>query len=94
MKNSFCVAFLVLGGCVSKTVCGLPEDSRIVFASAKTCDLRIRKVTIGSDLGIPAAMRSEGLTRFAVRWVDPKMEGAELHTGHFVLDGNQKETSK
>lgn len=51
----------------------------------ESCQVRIRQVTVGSDLKIPASLKGAALSEFALDWVEPTLQDGRIELGHFVL---------
>lgn len=85
MKIIFSVLVLVLTGCSHLPKCGNPEGSGVVLAGKDTCQVRIRQVTVGSDLKIPESLKNSNLSQFTLEWVEPDLKDGRIELGHFVL---------
>lgn len=75
----------LLAGCVSTPKCGNPEGARTIVTGKESCQVRIRQVTIGSDLKIPASLKGAALSEFTLDWVEPGLQDGRIELGHFVL---------
>ena len=76
---------ILLAGCVSTPKCGNPEGARTILTGKESCQVRIRQVTVGSDLKIPASLKGVALSEFALDWVEPALQDGRIELGHFVL---------
>jgi hypothetical protein len=85
MKLDFFILVLALSGCSHVPKCGTPEGSRTVLMGKDTCQVRIRQVTIGSDLKIPESLKNSNLSQFTLEWVEPNLKDGRIELGHFVL---------
>ena len=95
MKFIFCAFIIVLSGCSHLPKCGNPEGSGVVLAGKDTCKVRIRQVTVGSDLKIPESLKNSNLSQFTLEWVEPDLKDGRIELGHFVLvQSSQAKDSK
>lgn len=86
MKNNACLFLLfVITGCAHTPKCGNPEGAKVILAGEKTCAVRIRQVTLGSELKIPESLKDAKLADFNLEWVEPSLEAGRIELGHFVL---------
>ena len=85
MKIIFYALVFVLSGCSHLPKCGNPEGSGVVLAGKDTCQVRIRQVTVGSDLKIPESLKNSNLSQFTLEWVEPDLKDGRIELGHFVL---------
>ena len=85
MKLVYSILAVALSGCAHRPKCGNPEGARVIFSGKETCQIRIRQVTIGSDLKIPQSLRDSSLSQYALEWVEPGMVDGRIELGHFVL---------
>lgn len=76
--------FLIFSGCAHGPRCGTPEGALVVFEGEKTCQVRIRQVTVGRDLKIPKTLKAN-LASLKLEWVEPKLDNGQISLGHFVL---------
>lgn len=76
---------LILTGCAHTPKCGNPEGAKIILAGEKTCQVRIRQVTLGTELKIPQSLKGAALADFTLEWVEPTLESGRIELGHFVL---------
>lgn len=76
---------IFLAGCVSTPKCWNPEGARTILAGKESCQVRIRQVTVGSDLKIPASLKGAALSEFALDWVEPALQDGRIELGHLVL---------
>lgn len=85
MKRIALIFSLVLAGCAHSPKCGNPEGAKVIMAGEKTCRVRIRQVTLGSELKIPQSLKGAALADFTLEWVEPVLESGRIELGHFVL---------
>lgn len=85
MKRFFLIGVLFLSACAHSPKCGNPEGAKIILAGDKTCQVRIRQVTMGSELKIPVSLKGAALADFTLEWVEPSLESGRIELGHFVL---------
>lgn len=91
----FALAFVCFAGaCASRSKCGNPEGARIVYVEAKSCVVRIRQVTIGSQMQVPPSLKGADLLSHRLAWRESAMANGELVLGHFVFIPNGPEGSK
>jgi hypothetical protein len=84
-----CLALaLAVSGCSHLPKCGNPEGSGVVLTGKDTCQVRIRQVTVGSDLKIPESLKNSSLSQFTLEWVEPDLKDGRIELGHFVLIQN------
>jgi hypothetical protein len=74
-----------LSACSNLPKCGNPIGAKIVFSGKETCHVRIRQVTVGSDLPIPQSLKDAGLFQMTLEWVEPTLSNGKIELGHFVL---------
>lgn len=84
-KQMILLSMLFLGACVHTPKCGNPEGARIVLMGEKTCQVRIRQVTLGTELKIPQSLKGAALADFSMEWVEPTLDSGRIELGHFVL---------
>lgn len=75
----------LLASCASRPKCGNPEGSRTILAGTTSCQVRIRQVTIGSDLKIPESLKGSLTSNFALDWQESGLVNGRIELGHFVL---------
>lgn len=85
MKRTILFLSLVMAGCAHSPKCGNPEGARIILMGDKTCQVRIRQVTVGSEIKIPQSLKGAALADFTLEWVEPTLEAGRIELGHFVL---------
>ncbi len=85
MKYTIVILVLAISGCSHLPKCGNPEGAKVVLSGKDTCLVRIRQVTVGSDLKIPKSLKNSGLSQFTLEWVEPAMIEGRIELGHFVL---------
>lgn len=87
---------LVMVSCAHSPKCGNPEGARIIFTGEKTCEVRIRQVTMGSELKIPQSLKGAALADFTLDWIEPTLESGRIELGHFVLipSSNSKDQAR
>lgn len=83
MKKVY-LMFLFISACAHGPRCGTPEGALVVLEGEKTCQVRIRQVTVGRDLKIPKTLKTN-LAGLKLDWVEPKLDGGQISLGHFVL---------
>lgn len=76
---------LVLSACAHGPKCGNPDGARVILAGERSCQVRIRQVTVGSELKIPASFKGPGLAGFTLEWVEPDLQDGKITLGHFIL---------
>lgn len=79
---------LVLGlcaGCSTTPRCGDLAGARVVYVGPRSCDVRIRQVTIASQLKIPEILKKAELAGLRLQWVDPGLVDGQVIMGHFIL---------
>lgn len=76
---------LVFAGCTTGPKCGDPVEARAVYIQTKSCEIRIRQVTVGSELKIPESLKRPDLAGMELQWVDPGVIGGQVVLGHFIL---------
>lgn len=76
---------LTLTGCTHSPKCGNPEGAKVILAGNMTCQIRIRQVTIGSELKIPQSLKGAALVDFTLEWIEPILESGRIELGHFIL---------
>lgn len=95
MKIVICALVFVLSGCSHLPKCGNLEGSGVVLAGKDTCQVRIRQVTVGSNLKIPESLKNSNLSQFTLEWVEPDLKDGRIELGHFVLvQSSQTKDSK
>lgn len=85
MKSIFPLLTLAFAGCATGPKCGDPVEARTIYVQNKTCEIRIRHVTIGSELKVPERLKRPDLAGMELRWVEPGVIGGQVVLGHFVL---------
>lgn len=85
MNRSFLLLCLILAGCAHSPKCGNPDGAKIILAGEKTCQVRIRQVTLGTELKIPQSLKGAALADFTLEWIEPTLESGRIELGHFVL---------
>ncbi len=78
-------ALFMLSACAHSPKCGTPVGAKVIFDGEKTCSVRIRQVTVGSEMKIPASLKNSMLSEFRLEWVEPVLSGGKIELGHFVL---------
>lgn len=76
---------LILSSCAHGPKCGNLEGAKVILAGEKTCQVRIRQVTVGTELKIPASLKGPGLADFSLEWVESDLRAGQIELGHFVL---------
>ena len=85
MKKIFSLVTMTLAGCATGPKCGDLAQARTVYVQAKSCEIRIRQVTIGSELKIPESLKRPDLAGMELQWVEPGVIGGQVILGHFIL---------
>lgn len=85
MKQMILISMIFLVACAHTPKCGNPEGAKIVLMGEKTCQVRIRQVTLGTELKIPQSLKGAALADFAMEWIEPTLESGRIELGHFVL---------
>lgn len=85
MKISIAVFLFCLSGCISGPRCGDPVEARAVYIKKTSCEIRIRQVTVGSDLKIPESLKRPDLAGMELQWVEPGVVNGQVVLGYFVL---------
>lgn len=86
------LVMLMLSSCAHNKVCGNPEGAKVVYFEENGCRVRIRQVTIGSDLKIPASLKGETLSAFDLEWVEPTLTEGKIVLGYFQLRPKAKDS--
>ena len=76
---------LLASACAHKPLCGNPEGAKVIVTGKETCEVRIRQVTVGSDLKIPQSLKGASLAQFKLEWIEPDLKDGRIELGHFVL---------
>ncbi len=85
MKYAVLLISFIAVGCAHSPKCGNPEGARVIFTGEKSCTVRIRQVTMGTELKIPKSLKGSALADFTLEWVEPTLESGRIELGHFVL---------
>lgn len=85
---------LIISGCAHSPKCGNPTGARVILSGTESCQIRIRQVTIGSELKIPQSLMGASLSEFTLDWIEPQLEDGKIELGHFVLIPMAKEGQK
>lgn len=85
---------LMISGCAHSPKCGNPTGVRVILSGTESCQVRIRQVTVGSELKIPQSLKDTSLSQFTLDWVEPQLENGKIELGHFVLIPMAKEGQK
>lgn len=85
MKLTILILALAVTGCSHMPKCGNPDGAKVILSGKETCAVRIRQVTVGSDLKIPQSLKDSRLSQFTLEWVEPGMTDGRIELGHFVL---------
>lgn len=75
----------LLAACASRPKCGNPEGARTILVGTASCQVRIRQVTIGSDLKIPESLKGQLTSNFTLEWQESSLVNGRVELGHFVL---------
>lgn len=76
---------LMISGCAHSPKCGNPTGARVILSGIESCQIRIRQVTVGSEIKIPQSLKGAALSEFTLDWVEPQFENGKIELGHFVL---------
>ena len=76
---------LVIAGCATSPKCGNPSGANTIYIGAKTCEVRIRQVVIGSKMQIPESLKGPALATHELTWADSILVDGNIQVGHFVL---------
>ena len=71
--------------CAHYKKCGNPDGAHVVYFEDKGCKVRIRQVTIGTDMKIPHSLKNESLAAFELEWIEPALKDGNILLGHFQL---------
>ena len=95
-KQMILLSAIFLEACSHTPKCGNPEGARVVLIGEKSCQIRIRQVTLGTELKIPQSLKGAALADFSMEWVEPSLNSGRIELGHFVLipSEREKETSR
>lgn len=85
MKKVFILKFMILSGCATSPKCGDLAQARTIYVQNKSCEVRIRQVTIGSELKIPESLKHPDLAGMELQWVEPSVVSGQVVLGHFIL---------
>lgn len=85
IKSIFGLLALLLISCAHSPKCGNPDGAKVILVGEGNCQVRIRQVTVGSELKIPASLKGAGLAQFSLEWVEPDLKLGQIELGHFVL---------
>lgn len=90
----YIISAILFNSCAHKPLCGNPEGAKVILTDKDTCEVRIRQVTIGSDLKIPQSLKATSLAEFKLEWVESDLKDGRIELGHFVLLPNSQATAK
>ena len=85
---------LFFTACASTPKCGPSTSKSAVYFNAKTCDVRIKEVIIGSELSIPEALKESDQVTHDVSWAGTSVQDGKIQAGHFVLSPRKTDHSK
>ncbi len=86
MKRNLTFAFMIaFSGCAHRTPCREGNGPSAVYVTENSCDVRIKQVTIGSELPIPESLKKEDMAAWTTDWVAPEFKDGRVVFGHFVL---------
>lgn len=85
MRQLMLFLVVMISGCAHTPKCGNPTGARVILAGTESCQVRIRQVTVGSELKIPQSLKGASLSEFTLDWVEPQLENGKIELGHFVL---------
>jgi hypothetical protein len=74
-----------LFSCAHRPKCGNPEGAKVVLIGTSSCQVRIRQVTVGSELKIPSSLKGNGLAQFQMEWIEAGLSNGQIELGHFIL---------
>lgn len=94
MRRLILLLVVIISGCAHSPKCGNPTGARVILAGTESCQVRIRQVTVGSELKIPQSLKGASLSEFTLDWVEPQLENGKIELGHFVLTPAAKEGQK
>lgn len=75
----------ILSACAHEPKCGNPDGAKIILVDDKSCAVRIRQVTIGSEMSLPQSLKNSGLTYFQLEWIETSLNDGRISLGHFEL---------
>jgi hypothetical protein len=91
MRLKFIFAWLaVVTGCASKPKCGNPDGAKVILDGKKTCVVRIRQITVGSETDVPASLKKSNFAGFKLVWIEPALKEGQVELGHFALVQGEK----
>lgn len=79
------IGCFILSSCAHDPKCGNPEGAKVVLVGERSCHVRIRQVTVGSELKIPSSLKGPGMANFNLEWVEPGLQSGRIELGHFIL---------
>jgi len=85
MRRLILFLVVMISGCAHTPKCGNPTGARVILFGTESCQVRIRQVTVGSELKIPQSLKDASLSEFTLDWVEPQLENGKIELGHFVL---------
>lgn len=85
MRFAIIIFAFASSACSHLPKCGNLIGAKVIFSGKETCQVRIRQVTIGSELKIPQSLKDSGLSQFTLEWIDPSLIDGRIELGHFVL---------
>lgn len=85
MRFTIVILALALSACSHLPKCGNPDGAKVILSGKETCLVRIRQVTVGSELKIPQSLKDTRLSQFTLEWIEPGMTEGRIELGHFVL---------
>lgn len=85
MRQLILLLLVMISGCAHSPKCGNPTGARVILAGTESCQVRIRQVTVGSELKIPQSLKGASLSEFTLDWIEPQLENGKIELGHFIL---------
>jgi hypothetical protein len=79
------ISFVFTVGCATSPKCGNPAGASTVYATSKTCEIRIRQIVVGSKMRIPESLKGPNLTSHELTWTETSLVDGKIQFGHFVL---------
>jgi hypothetical protein len=84
------ISLLMCASCAHTPRCGNPDGAKVILYSDESCIVRIRQVTIGTEMKIPGSLKDTNFANFRLEWIEPKMDSGKIELGHFVLVQNSE----
>ncbi|HEY8271343.1 MAG TPA: hypothetical protein VIG33_10690 [Pseudobdellovibrionaceae bacterium] len=83
----------LMGACAHTPRCGNPDGAKIIFVEGPTCKVRIRQVTVGSEMKVPESLKNTNFSSFQIEWIEPSVNEGRVSLGHFELVPSDSRTS-